>query len=104
MKKMHLQKQQLFVLFLTAVCGLAIVNVLGVFKVHVLSDSYNAAEFLSGFLDTFIFLTFGFCFLGYEGRGTPVNLLINGFFYLFLIAAIVSFVLFLVKAFRRQHR
>lgn len=80
---------------LLSIIGLIVVNIFGVYEVFVLGEPYNVLEFIFGFFITLVFLLIGVAFLNYEGRGTPTNMLINGLFYVFLIAAIVFFVLFL---------
>lgn len=83
------------VVMLLSIFGLIITNTFGVFKIFVLTESYTVFEFLSGFCIIFFFQLFGVAFIGYEGRGTPTNMLINGLFYFFMITVIISVVLYI---------
>jgi hypothetical protein len=101
MMKATLKKRHLLIVMLLAILGLAVVTAFGVYTIFVLPDSYTVLEFVLGFAATFVFLCGGVAFIGYEGRGTPLNMVINGLFYVFLIVAVVSFIRFLIKAFRK---
>lgn len=92
--KAVVKKHLFLIIMLLEILGLVIVNTLGVFYIYVLQESYTAFEFLFGFFYIFVFQLFGIAFVGYEGRGTPMNMLINGLFYLFIIAIIISVILF----------
>ena len=93
-------KKRLLIFMLLAIIRLAAVTAIGVFSVFVLGERYRALEFISGFYATFVFLCGGIAFFDYEGRGTPLNVLLNGLFYFFLVAAVVCFVLYLKRGSR----
>jgi len=99
-----MKKQHILALLLAAILGLTAVNAVGIFTVFVVSDPYTVLEIVLGFLATFLLFCGGVVFMNYEGRGTPLNMALNGLFYLFLIAAIVSLILLLIRAFRRSSK
>ena len=98
-----IKKHRYLVIMLLSILGLIIINTFGVFKVFVIGDSYNIFEFVFAFIITFQFLCFGVTFIGYEGTGTPINMLINGLFYFFLIAVIISFILFIINPSKQKN-
>ena len=102
--KTTLKKQYLLALLLAAILSLTAVNAVGIFTVFVVSTPYTVLEIVLGFFATFMLFCGSVAFIDYEGRGTPLNMALNGLFYLFLIAAIVSLILLLLKAFRRSSK
>lgn len=102
--KATLKTRHLLAILLVAIFGLAIVNTIGVFTVFVLSDPYTVLEIVLGFFNTFVLFCGGVAFIDYEGQGTPLNMMLNGLFLFFLIAAIASSILLLRKALRGSNK
>jgi len=99
-----MKKPHILAMLLAAILGLTAVNAVGIFTVFVVSDPYTVLEIVLGFLATFLLFCGGVAFMDYEGLGTPLNMALNGLFYLFLIVALVSLILLLVKTFRRSNK
>ena len=93
-KKTKALKTTFFWVMISAIICLIVVNIFGMIKITVISDT-SVFGYIFGFFITLISLFIGIAFIGYEGRGTVGNMTINGLFYFFLILLIVSLVLFI---------
>jgi len=93
--KKSIKKYRYLIIMLLAGLSLIVVNIFGVFYICVIPESFTIFEFLFGFAITFIFQIGGIAFIGYENKGTPINMLINGLFYFFIIIIVISFVLYI---------
>jgi len=82
---------------LAAFSGLCFITTIVIFAVKGWSAPANifraVFEFAFSFVWSFIFLLIGVAFIGYEGAGTPINMIINGLFYFFLVCWILFLVL-----------
>jgi len=82
-----------------SVTGVIVTLVMGV---GMLCDTSTVAEFIVALPITFLYMLVGVAFIGYEGTGTPANMMINGGFYFFIVCTIVFSVLFVISLARTK--
>ncbi|MCL2796638.1 MAG: hypothetical protein FWD58_01090 [Firmicutes bacterium] len=96
--------KKIYLIFLIAFASALVATVVtGVFKIYVLHEP-NPLEFAVALPVTFFFMLLGVALLGYEGTGTPENMVVNGLFYVFLAGAVVFLILFLKAAKKVKER
>ena len=83
-----------FIGLILSVIGVIVMTFLGVFYVVVVNNA-NIAEIFFGLIISFFSLLMGIPIMGYEGRGTPLNIGINVSFYALIILAFVFFIVFI---------
>jgi len=78
------------------IVGLISCTIYGVFNIVVVGKNPNIFQIVFAFFIAFFTMLIGVAIIGYEGRGTEMNIAFNWLFYLFLVAIVVSSTVLLV--------